>query len=303
MNQFEDMKTFVRIVESGSITKAAEQLNTVKSAVSRRLADLEKRLAVTLLTRTTRTQMLTDNGLSYYRQCLRLIDDVTEVEASVRNDNSALVGTIKLAAPLSFGLEHLGEALQQFNEIHPGIRFDVDFNDRKISLIEEGFDLAIRISNLENSSLMARKLTHINLLLCASPEYIQKHGVPKEPSDLLTGHLRLKYISEPEQWSFTNTTGEKELIKVPSVITSNNGTFLLQAAIKGSGLIMSPDFLCYKALRLGQLVPVLPDCFKPIAVPAYAIYPQNRHLSQRVRSLIDFLSQYFGEKPYWCVEQ
>jgi len=303
MNQFEDMQTFVRIVEAGSITKAAEQLNTVKSAVSRRLTELEKRLAVTLLTRTTRTQTLTDNGLSYYQQCLRIIDDVAEVESSIRDDNCALVGNIKLAAPLSFGIEHLGAALQQFNEIHPNIRFDVDFNDRKIDLIEEGFDLAIRISQLTDSSLMARKITKINLLLCASSEYLQEHGTPKIPADLLTGHQRLKYISEPEQWSFSNEHGEKQLIKVPTAMTANNGNFLLQAAIKGGGIIYSPDFLCYKALKLGQLIPILANYVTPITVPAYAIYPQNRHLSQRVRSLIDFLSQYFGEQPYWSVKQ
>jgi len=303
MNQFEDMQTFVRVVEAGSITKAAEQLNTVKSAVSRRLADLEKRLAVKLLTRTTRTQTLTENGLSYYQQCLRLIDDVAEVESNIRDDNCALAGNIKLAAPLSFGLEHLGSALQQFNEIHPDVHFDVDFNDRKIDLVEEGFDLAIRISNLTDSSLMARKITNINLILCASPEYLQKHSTPQTPTDLLTGHRRLKYISEPDQWPFTNADGKKRLIKVPTVMTANNGNFLLQTAIKGTGLVMTPDFLCYKALRLGQLVPILTDYFMPIPIPAYAIYPQNRHLSQRVRSLIDFLSLYFGEKPYWCIDQ
>ncbi|MBL4910333.1 MAG: LysR family transcriptional regulator [Alteromonadaceae bacterium] len=301
MNQFEDMQTFVRIVEAGSITKAAEQQNTVKSAVSRRLTELEKRLKVSLLTRTTRTQTLTENGLSYYQQCLRIIDDVAEVESSIRDDNCALAGNIKLAAPLSFGLEHLGAALQQFNEIHPDIRFDVDFNDRKIDLIEEGFDLAIRISQLTDSSLMARKLTNIHLLLCASPEYLQNYGMPQTPNDLLTGHQRLKYLSEAEQWQFSSTKGDKSLIKVPTVMTSNNGNFLLQAAIKGQGLIMTPDFLCYKAIRLKQLVPVLTEYFTPLKIPAYAIYPQNRHLSQRVRSLIDFLSQYFDEKSYWCV--
>jgi DNA-binding transcriptional LysR family regulator len=302
MNQFEDMQTFVRIVEAGSITKAAEQLNTVKSAISRRLTELEKRLAVTLLTRTTRSQTLTENGLSYYQQCLRLIDDVAEVESSIRDDNCALAGKIKLAAPLSFGLEHLGAALQQFNEIHPDIRFDIDFNDRRIDLIEEGFDLAIRISNLADSSLMARKLTSIHVLLCASPSYLQKHGTPIKPEDLLTNHHRLKYISEPEHWQFVNTKGEKSTIKIPTAMNANNGNFLTQAAINGMGLVMSPDFVCYKAIRLGQLVPVLADYFPQVEVPAYAVYPQNRHLSQRVRSLIDFLSQYFGEKPYWRIK-
>ncbi len=301
MNQFEDMQTFVRIVEAGSITKAAEQLNTVKSAISRRLTELEKRLAVTLLTRTTRNQTLTENGLSYYQQCLRLIDDVAEVESSIRDDNCALAGQIKLAAPLSFGLDHLGAALRQFNAIHPDIRFDVDFNDRKIDLIEEGFDLAIRISHLEDSSLIARQLTSIRLVLCASPSYIQKYGLPKTPQDLLTGHVKLKYGDEPEHWQFISPCGEKSSIKVPAVITANNGTFLCRAAIDGAGLVVTPDFICYKAIRLGQLVPLLSDYFTDIEIPAYAVYQQNRHLSQRVRSLVDYLVQYFGKKPYWQI--
>ncbi len=299
MNQFEDMQTFVRIVEAGSITKAAEQLNTAKSAVSRRLTELEKRLAVKLLIRTTRSQTLTNSGLSYYQQCLRIIDDVAEIESSIRDEHCALKGKIKLAAPLSFGLAHLGSALQQFNEIHPDIYFDIDFNDRKIDLIEEGFDLAIRISQLSDSNLMAKKLTKIHLVLCASPDYLKKYGMPKTPEDLLSNHKRLKYNTEPEYWQYTTQHNEIKKIKVPSAMSSNNGSFLMSSAIKGAGVIMCPDFLCYKAIRLGQLVPILNDYFRPKEIPAYAVYPENRHLSQRVRSLINFLGQYFGEKPYW----
>ncbi len=301
MNQFEDMQTFVRIVEAGSITKAAEQLNTAKSAVSKRLSALEKRLAVKLLIRTTRSQTLTDSGSSYYQQCLRIIDDVAEIEANIRNDNCALKGNIKLAAPLSFGLTHLGEALLQFNEIYPEINFDIDFNDRQVDLIEEGFDLAIRISQLADSTLMAKQLTKIHVLLCASPDYLNKHGMPKHPEDLLLNHQRLRYATEPDYWQYINGNNEKKKLKIPTVIRSNNGSFLMNSAIKGKGLIMCPDFLCYKAIRLGQLVPILTNYFLPTEIPAYAVYPENRHLSQRVRKLIDFLNNYFGEKPYWQI--
>ena len=190
MNQIEDMQTFVRIVDAGSITKAAEQLNPVKSAVSRRLADLEKRLGVSLLTRTTRTQTLTESGKSYYQQSLRIIDDVAELESGIQVSNCALAGRIKIAAPLSFGLDHLGSALRKFNELHPDILFDVDFNDRKIDIIESGFDLAIRIAHLNDSTLIARKLTSIRPILCASPGYLLKHGTPNTPEDLRTGHVK-----------------------------------------------------------------------------------------------------------------
>ena len=302
MNQFEDMQTFVRVVEAGSITKAAEQLNTVKSAVSRRLSELEKRLHVKLLTRTTRSQTLTDSGRSYYQQCLRIIDDVAEVESSVINENVALAGRIKIAAPLSFGLTHLSQALRAFNEIHPDIYFDVDFNDRKVDLIEEGFDLAVRIADLEDSSLIAKRLLTGKVILTASPAYLKKYGTPQTPEDLLEGHIKLQYSANSEEWNFKSKEGELFTIKVPSLITANNGDFLCQFAIDGQGLLLTPDFICYKAIKMGQLVPLLCDYVKDNEIVGYAIYPQNRHLSQRVRSLVDYLAQYFGDKPYWRIE-
>ena len=157
MNQFEEMQNFIRVVESGSITKAAEQTGMVKSAVSRRLAELEKRLGVSLLTRTTRRQSLTDLGRSYYQRCLQIVDEIAELESSVKDEQCALSGKIKVAAPLSFGLSHLAPALYKFNEIHPDIHFDVDFNDRKVDIVEEGFDLAFRISQLKDSNFIARR--------------------------------------------------------------------------------------------------------------------------------------------------
>ncbi|WP_444995195.1 LysR family transcriptional regulator [Aliikangiella sp. IMCC44359] len=301
MNQFEDMRTFVRIVEAGSISKAAEQLSMVKSAVSRRLTELEKRLGVTLLTRTTRTQKLTESGQSYYQQCIRIIDDVAEIESGIRDKNCALAGRIKIAAPLSFGLSHLGQALRKFNEINPDVFFDIDFNDRQVDLVEEGFDLAIRIAHLNDSSLMARRLTSIRLILCASPVYLAKYGEPKTPEELKKGHVKLHYQSAKEHWEFRSPEGREINIKVPAIVTANNGDYLCQAAIEGQGLLFSPDFICYKAIRAGQLKLLMCDYIDNQIVNAYAVYPQNRHLSQRVRSLIDFLAQYFGDVPYWHV--
>ncbi|TQV89373.1 LysR family transcriptional regulator [Aliikangiella coralliicola] len=301
MNQFEDMQTFVRIVEAGSITKAADQMDTVKSAVSRRLAELEKRLGVTLLTRTTRSQTLTDSGKSYYQQCLRVIDDVAEIESGIRNEHCALAGRIKIAAPLSFGLAHLSPALSKFNDIHPDIYFDVDFNDRKVDLIEEGFDLALRISKLEDSTLIAKKITKVYGVLCASPAYLERYGKPEHPRDLLDGHVKLNYRNTSDTWNFYDSNKEKIAIKVPSIISANNGDFLCQNAIEGRGLIVTPDFICYKAVKNKQLIPLLCDYIFDNEISAYAVYPQTRHLSQRVRSLVDFLAQYFGEKPYWSI--
>ena len=300
MNQYEEMQTFIRIVDAGSITKAAEQMNTVKSAVSRRLTDLEKRLGVSLITRTTRTQTLTNSGKSYYEQCLRLIDDLAEVESKIRNEHCSLRGKIRIAAPLSFGLKHLGPALRKFKKINPEIQFDIDFNDRKIDIVEDGFDLAIRISRLEDSTLIARKITSFSSVLCASPGYLKKYGRPKTPKDLENGHVKLHYKGQSDLWSFIEN--QKSInVKIPKAIETNNGDFLCDAAIDDLGLLYTPDFICYKAIRLGQLEVILENYTPQNQLKAYAVYPQTRHLSQRVRSLVDYLVQYFGDKPYWAV--
>lgn len=300
MNQFEDMQTFVRIVESGSITKAAEQMDIVKSVVSRRLSELEKRLGVTLLTRTTRSQTLTHSGSSYYEQCLRIIDDLAEIESSIKDEHCALAGRIKIAAPFSFGLKHLAPVLRQFNDLHPDIQFDVDFNDRQIDLIEEGFDLAIRIAKLSDSSLIARKITSSKAILCASPAYLKKYGEPKMPHDLLKGHVKVSYNLVSDLLPF-QLNGKALNIKVPSVVSANNGDYLCDEAIAGRGIIFTPEFICYQAIRSGELVPILRDYIRKEPINAYAIYPQTRHLSARIRRLVDFLIEYYGDTPYWAI--
>lgn len=301
MSQFEDMQTFIRIVDAGSITKAAEQMDTVKSVVSRRLMELEKRLGITLLTRTTRSQTLTDSGKSYYQQCLRILDDMAEVESSLRNEHCALSGRIKIAAPLSFGLKHLGAALKKFNDIHPDIFFELDFNDRIVDLIEEGFDLAIRIGRLEDSTLITKRFMVANGILCASPAYLKKHGKPARPADLMDVHVKLNYSGTRDSFLFKKD-GEETQIKVPSVLTANNGDYLCQLAVDGKGLVSLPDFICYEAIRSGKLVPVLEDYLEQNEINGYLLYPQTRHLSQRVRTLVDYLAAYFGDKPYWQLD-
>lgn len=301
MNQLEDMQTFVRIVEAGSITRAAEQLNTAKSAVSRRLQQLEQRLNITLITRTTRTQSLTDSGKSYYQQCLRILQDIEEVESGVRNDQLSLKGKIKVAAPLSFGLRHLSKALCDFNEMHPEIYFDVDFNDRQVDLIEEGFDLAIRIARLPDSNLIAKPIFSCDSILSASPTYLNKMGRPKSPNDLREHYKKLHYSGVNSSWHF-NVDGQVQSISVANAMSANNGDFLCQAAIDGKGLLMTPDFICYKAIEQGHLEPILQKYLIRRTIKGYAIYPQTRHLSARVRRLVDFLAQYFGDKPYWLIQ-
>jgi len=297
MKQLEQMHTFVRVVEAGSITKAAEQMDTVKSAVSRRLSELETRLGVSLITRTTRTQTLTDAGLSFYDHCIKIIDDISDAESSISNHEKALEGRIRIAVPLSFGLSVLSPLLQQFNALHPDIKFDVDFNDRHIEIAEDGFDLAIRVARLKDSSLVARRLSSIKILVCASPSYLAKYGTPSSPQELTNGHIKLSYHSEADNWQFITPSGGTQSISIPSVMTANNGDYLCQAAIAGQGIILSPDFICSQAVESGQLQVILPDQLANSLVNVYAVYPQNRHQPERVKQLITFLSEQLKTKP------
>ncbi|WP_223789545.1 LysR family transcriptional regulator [Marinicella meishanensis] len=302
MATLEDMLAFVRVVEAGSITQAAEQLNTVKSAISQRLSRLEAHLGSQLIKRTTRSQTLTDSGRLYYQSCVRILEEINEAEARIKDQDRALAGRIKLAVPLSFGLNHLTEPLRAFNQQHPEVVLDLDFNDRQVDLVNEGFDLAIRIARLADSTLMAKRLSYTRLVLCASPAYLARHGTPQHPNDLKTGHHKLKYVTAPELWHFKGAGNQPLKIKVPNVMTCNNGDFMRDAAIDGMGLVMIPDFVCFEAINQGQLVCLLTDFWLDNTLNIYAVYPQNRHLTQRVKRLIDACKTHFGDEPCWAIK-
>ncbi len=298
MSRFEAMHTFVRVVEMGGISRAGESMDLAKSAVSKRLRDLESRLGVQLLTRTTRSLSLTEAGRGYYEHCLRILADLEEVESEIGAPDAALAGYLKVAAPMTFGVMHIGPALNKFMEINPQLQLEVDFDDRHVNLVEEGFDLGIRIARLKDSSLIARRLTPIRFIVCASPDYLQHHGEPLQPADL-AGHCSLRYGNVPDsRWVFTGPAGRLERVKVPVRMVSNNGDFLLEAAIAGLGLVRQPSFIVYKALASGQLKELLPHYQSP-EISAFAVYPQIRHRSHRVRALIDFLVARFTGTPYW----
>lgn len=299
INTLESMQTFIRVVEAGSISQAAEQMNLAKSVVSKRLQQLEQYLNVTLLTRTTRKQTLTEAGQSYYQHSLRILEDVAEAESLVKNEHGALAGRIRMAVPLSFGMAHLTHAIWAFNQKHPDVVFDLDFSDRLVNLVEEGFDLGIRIADLAESSLKARPLTSTKIVLCASPDYLASHPPIKKPEDLRVGHQFVQYSGGPDSWQFSDADGKPWQLKMPHGIKTNNGEFNCQSAIRGMGLIFLPDFICYRALQSGELVPVLADQLPERHLNCYAVYPQTKHLSHRVRRLIDFLVDYFATSCPW----
>lgn len=299
MGQFEDMSLFIRVVEAEGISRAADQLGLAKSAVSRRLMELEKRLGVKLLNRTTRTSSLTEAGHQYYEQALSIIADVDDLNRRTIDENAALEGTIKLAAPLSFGLNHLSPAIDAFLDENPNVAMQIDFSDRHVDLIEEGLDMGFRIADLKDSNLIARKICPMRILICASPDYLENHGVPKTPGDLKQ-HKLLRYsmAGGRRRWTLLDKNGNAHYVPINSSLEANNGEFLKDMAIAGRGIIATPTFISWQAIATGELVPVLTDYQFP-AINAYAVYPANRFLSQRVRALITFLSERFGENPYW----
>jgi len=298
MSAFDEMSSFVRVVEAGSISKAAEQLGLAKSGVSRRLAELESRLGVRLLNRTTRRSSLTDAGKSYYEGAVKLLSDVAELDAVVADSEASLEGGLRLAAPLSFGLGHLAPAIEEFVRAHPGVLIDIDFSDRQVDLVAQGVDLAIRIAELRDSSLKARRICPIRLMLCASPAYLEQHGTPRTPEELASHQILHYDIGGGPVLRLADGRGGEQSIHVEPRLVANNGDFLCDLAIAGHGVILSPTFITWQAISMGELVPLMHDHWPP-HLNAYAVYPQTRYLSRRARSFIDFLAERFGENPYW----
>jgi len=300
MNRFEEFETFVRVVEAGSLTAAAGQLKIAKSAVSRRLKELETRLGVQLMTRTTRQITLTESGRALYERALSLLADWNETEGTISSATAEVSGLIKVAAPLSFGVSHLGPAILDFMELYPGVEFDVDFNDRRIDLIAEGRDLAIRIGNLQDSGLIARKLASVKTVACASPAFIKANGLPEHPDDL-EAYPELRYANRTQNgWDYTAPDGQRGRLRMTSRLSATNGEFLKDAAVRGKGVQIVPCFIIHRELREGRLVELLPD-YAWGDLAAYAVYPPTRHLSSRVRAFVDFLVERFKDTPYWDV--
>jgi len=296
MDRFEEIQTFIRVVKAGSLSGAAERLDIAKSAVSRRLSDLEARLGVQLLTRTTRRLNLTESGRQYYQRCLTIVSDLEEAEQAVTCGDIELTGSIRIAAPLSFGVSHLSPVLNAFLQLHPDLKLDLDLNDRTLNFMEEDVDLAIRIGQLADSSLIARKLATTQLIVCASPVYLEKNGEPKDPQ-ALEHHIGLSYsYAESQHWHFINTDKTETAVRMNYRMRANNGDVLLKAAIDGLGIIMTPSFIGAEAIQQGQLVPILTD-YTLAAGAIYAIYPKQRYLPQRIRILIDYLVERFKDNP------
>jgi len=299
MDKFADIEAFTAVVEAGSFSKAGERLGIVKSVVSRRISQLERRLGSRLLHRTTRRLALTDTGKNFYQRAVQILADLDDAEQSVTEEAIELRGTLKLAAPLSFGLMHLSDAITDFLNEHPAIELNLDLNDRNINLVEEGFDMAVRIGELQDSTLVARRLGTARIMTCASRAYLERHGEPAHP-DELQQHIGLQYsnISYKQQWRYQTPAG-KTIQAQPQVrIRANNGNALAAAASAGLGITRIPTFILGNYVKQGSLVTILNE-YQGTAVGIYAVYPPGRFIPRRIQVFSDFLSGRYGEHPYW----
>ena len=300
MNELEELRTFVQLVDSGSATRAAAVRGVAVSAISRRLKELEQRLGVQLLQRTTRRMHLTDEGQLFYRRATRILGELTEAELEVTRYSTQLKGTLKIAAPVGFGVAHLVPAVTAFMHQHPELNLQLDMSDRRIDLLEEGFDLAIRIGSLAASALRARRIADFDHVVCAAPSLLNRVGTPTHPADL-EGAPALCYgnLARPEHWRYQHHSRDEEgEFDVSPRLLATNGDAIREAAIAGHGYACEPSFIVHRAVEQGQLVPLFLD-YRWYDMGIYAVYPETRHVSQRVRAFIDFLVDRFGTDPYW----
>lgn len=299
MNKFTDLEALVAVIEAGTFSAAGERLGVAKSVVSRRVSQLEKRLGSLLLHRTTRRLSLTDAGKNFYQRAVQILADIDEAEQSVASETTELRGVIKLAAPLSFGLNHLSDAITDFLNEHPAIELNLDLNDRNINLVEEGFDMAVRVGELQDSTMVARRIGTACAVTCASQSYLKRYGEPTHP-DELNQHIGLQYsnISYKQQWQFQTEAG-KIIFGQPQIrIRANNGEALAAAAIAGLGITSGPGFILGNAIKEGKLITILEKYQRP-SVGIHAVYPPGRLLPVRIKTLSDYLAGRFGDNPYW----
>ncbi len=300
MDRLSEMEAFVRVVELGGFTDAARKMNVSKSAVSKHVAALEARLGARLLNRTTRRVSPTEIGLAYFDRASRVLADAVEADAMASAMQATPQGELRVSGPLSFGLRHLAPAVADFLHEFPEVSARVTLDDRFVELVSEGYDMAVRVGALPDSSLMAKKLTDSAMMLVAAPAYLQARGAPKSV-EALAEHDLLHYsnLSSGNVWKLTGPGGAERQVRATGRLTFNNGDALLCAAEHGLGIALSPAFICAEAVRAGRVVELLPEA-RPAPVGVWAVHPAGRFLQPKLRVFIDFLAERFrGCGPEW----
>ena len=297
MNRISDVEIFVAIIADGSFTAAARRLGVSKSHVSRQIQALEDRLGARLLDRTTRTVRPTDAGVEFHTRAQKVLAELDEAERAVRDLQSAPRGTLRLSAPVSFGLRYVAPAVASFMSRWPELRVEAAYSDERVDIIADGFDLAVRIGQLADSSLIARRLGRTRAHIVASPAYVDARGAPQTPDDL-AGHACLRYAHQlsGRGWTLIGPAGQRT-VRIDGPLVADNGDALLIAARAGLGLAYMPDFFVGDDLAAGALVAVLED-WTGHESPVSVLYPQNRHLSAKVRLFVDHLAEQLRARPW-----
>jgi len=298
MDRLNSMKIFTEVVKGEGFTAAANKMELSRAQISKSVMQLEAHLGTRLLNRTTRRISLTEIGRIYYDRCRTILNDIEEIEAVAREQTSQPRGRLTISAPTSFGTLQLKDAIPQYIKEYPQVQVSINLADRFIDVVSEGFDLVIRIAELEDSSLIARKIAPCKRVFCASPEYLKQHGTPAVPQDLAIHHC-LIYSNElkPDSWVLHGPNGV-ESVKVNGPVCADNGDILKSAALSGLGVTLLPTFIVGAEIESGRLKQVLPE-YCPPDISIYAVFPSRRYLSAKVRTFVDFLTDYFGDQPDW----
>lgn len=299
MSLLDEIVAFVAVVERGSFTAAAEAMDMSKSVVSKYVTRLEEELGVRLLHRTTRRLSLTEAGRIFFARSKAGLVEIEEARAAVTHLQSTPRGTLRLNAPMSFGILHIAPALAEFQQEYPEVEVDLNLDDRKVDVIEDGFDLTVRISEMPDSSLVAKRLAPCRHVVVASPEYLRRHGTPRQPQDLERHNvITFRYQESAHRWHFRDAEGGLASVDVTGSIQVNNSLAIREALLTGAGLTRTPTFVVGEDLKTGRLCEVLSG-YESLEVSIFLLYPQRRHLSPKVRAFVDFMAARIGTRPYW----
>ena len=299
MDRFASLEAFKATADHGSFAAAARDLGLSRSQVNKLVIHLEDHLRAQLFNRTTRQVSLTSTGRAFYDRVQTILSDLAEAESQIQDDQGEPQGELKINAPMSFGTAHLGPALIDFMQDHPKIRIQLILDDRFIDPIADGFDMTIRIGEpVDMPSLIDHEIVEAKRVICASPEFLKQYGQPKSPQDLSRlPCLHYGNLPTGNRWRLSGPKGPQD-VQVNGVLCSNNADVLRNAAVKGLGLALLPTFVVGAELQTGRLVSVLNDYQAP-KINLCLLYPPNRHMSSRIRLLVEFLYQRFGDKPSW----
>lgn len=302
MSRTSQMEIFVEVARRQGFTAAAEQLNVSKSHVSKQIERLEEHLGVRLLHRTTREVSLTEVGEIYFRRCEQILSDIRDAERAVSQVHSSPTGTLRVAVPMTFGLMYLESLFDEFLLAHPGLNTEIHYSDELVGLLDANVDAAVRIADLDDSSLIGRQLAPVKMVTVASPDYLAEHGEPKKPEDLRDHScLRYSYQISGTSWRYRGPDGDEVSVQVDGRVTANNGRGLTQAACAGLGIYLAPDFIVADPVRQGELEPVLTN-WEGEELTLWVVYPDRRFLARKVRLFVDFLADEFSSRPPWALD-